>query len=200
MEYDVISSKKINFPQSRERVFVIGYSKRFKKPKFILDNIKSVALTDNLENYLDDEIDDKYYITNHKWQDWICNQKYIDKKKMNINGKYIICQTARQYVSWFGNFILEFSKGAKFDFSDVAEDCINNNKIIPIGYDKKKFDHDYILKNSKLRRLTPNECLKLMGFSNFETICSDSQTYKQCGNSIIVNMFDEILKLLLVQN
>ena len=35
-----------------------------------------------------------------------------------------------------------------------------------------------------------------MGFdtTKFKTIVSDSQTYKQCGNSIVVNMFTQILK------
>ena len=121
---------------------------------------------------------------------------------MAINGSYMICQTSRQYASWHGQYVLIFKKNAKFDYSDDAIECIKNNQIIPFNYDKSKFNHEYIIKNSILRRLTPNECLKLMGYdiNKFKTVCSDSQTYKQCGNSIVVNMFDEIFRKLYVNN
>jgi len=194
IEYKIISSKKINFPQSRERIFIVGHRKDLNN-EFILDKIKDVKLTDNIINYLDniDDINEKYYITNHKWQKLICDQTKLDKQKVKINGDYIICQTARQYASWAGNFIIEYKENSKFDYSDEALDCIKRNKITPLNY-PFKYNYKHIIKNSILRRLTPNECLNLMGFKNFKNKCSDYQTYKQCGNSIIVNMFDVILK------
>lgn len=61
-----------------------------------------------------------------------------------------------------------------------------------------------IEENSKLRirKLTPKECARLMAFTDkdFEAMASvnsDSQIYKQCGNSIVVNVlmaiFEEML-------
>lgn len=36
------------------------------------------------------------------------------------------------------------------------------------------------------RRLTPRECTRLMGYpDSFEIVCSDTQTYRQCGNSVV---------------
>ena len=55
----------------------------------------------------------------------------------------------------------------------------------------------------RIRRLTPKECWRLMGFSDtdFEkaraTGNSDTQLYKQAGNSIVVNVLEEIIKKLL---
>lgn len=47
----------------------------------------------------------------------------------------------------------------------------------------------------KVRRLTPRECFRLMDFPDtFTWICSDSQAYKQAGNSIVVNVLYKILK------
>lgn len=47
----------------------------------------------------------------------------------------------------------------------------------------------------KIRRLTPRECFRLMDFPDtFTWICSDSQAYKQAGNSIVVNVLYKILK------
>jgi DNA (cytosine-5)-methyltransferase 1 len=51
--------------------------------------------------------------------------------------------------------------------------------------------------NSKIRRLTPRECFRLMDFPDtFKMPCSNSQMYKQAGNSIVVNVLSEILKKL----
>ena len=51
----------------------------------------------------------------------------------------------------------------------------------------------------RIRKLTPKECWRLMGFSdeNFEKarqVNSDTQLYKQAGNSIVVNVLVEIFK------
>lgn len=49
----------------------------------------------------------------------------------------------------------------------------------------------------RIRRLTPLECFRLMDLNDdFKWNVSDSQAYKQAGNSIVVNMFVEILKKL----
>lgn len=54
----------------------------------------------------------------------------------------------------------------------------------------------------KIRKLTPKECWRLMGFSDedFEKAAnvptSNAQLYKQAGNSIVVNVLEEIFKKL----
>ena len=49
--------------------------------------------------------------------------------------------------------------------------------------------------NYKIRRLTPRECFRLMDFPDtFTWPVSDSQAYKQAGNSIVVNVLYKILK------
>jgi DNA (cytosine-5)-methyltransferase 1 len=50
---------------------------------------------------------------------------------------------------------------------------------------------------TKIRRLTPRECFRLMDFPDtFTWPVSDSQAYKQAGNSIVVNVLYKILKQL----
>jgi DNA (cytosine-5)-methyltransferase 1 len=47
----------------------------------------------------------------------------------------------------------------------------------------------------RIRRLTPLECMRLQGYpDSFIKPCSDSQTYKQAGNSITVNVMKAIIK------
>jgi DNA (cytosine-5)-methyltransferase 1 len=54
------------------------------------------------------------------------------------------------------------------------------------------YSDDYILGNgdtTRIRRLTPQECARLQGFSNdFVIKVSDAQAYKQFGNAVTVNV------------
>lgn len=59
-----------------------------------------------------------------------------------------------------------------------------------------------IMEKSNVRKLTPKEYWRLMGFSDedFEkakAVNSNSQLYKQAGNSIVVNVLEAVLKNLL---
>lgn len=60
--------------------------------------------------------------------------------------------------------------------------------------DKRVIDSNY-----RIRKLTPNECFRLMGFSDeqfhkAEKVCSNSQLYKQAGNSIVIPVLEAIFK------
>lgn len=53
----------------------------------------------------------------------------------------------------------------------------------------------------RVRKLTPKECWRLQGFSDsqFEEakkVCSNSQLYKQAGNSITVDVLEHLLSSL----
>ena len=57
--------------------------------------------------------------------------------------------------------------------------------------------------NLRIRKLTPKECWRLMGFTDADIEkaqavgISNSQLYKQAGNSIVVPVLEEILRNLL---
>lgn len=54
--------------------------------------------------------------------------------------------------------------------------------------------YNYLLVNGR-RRLTPREMLRLQGFPDtFKIVCSDSQTRKQAGNAVPVNVIEAVLK------
>lgn len=53
----------------------------------------------------------------------------------------------------------------------------------------------------KMRKLTPRECWRLMGFTDevfdkAQNVNSNTQLYRQAGNSIVVNVLMEIIKQL----
>lgn len=54
---------------------------------------------------------------------------------------------------------------------------------------------DFIKDKKGYRKLTPRECLRLMGFdNNFKIACSDTQTYSQSGNAIAINVLEKLLE------
>ena len=54
--------------------------------------------------------------------------------------------------------------------------------------------YNYLLVNGR-RRLTPREMLRLQGFpDSFRIVCNDSQTRKQAGNAVPVNVIKAVLK------
>lgn len=60
-------------------------------------------------------------------------------------------------------------------------------------------DRGVVTTDYRIRKLTPRECFRLMGFddSDFDKVegkMSNTQLYKQAGNSIVVNVLEEIYK------
>ena len=54
---------------------------------------------------------------------------------------------------------------------------------------------NYVTHLGKIRKLTPRECLRLMGFpDDFKIVVSDTQMYRQTGNSIVVNVLIALFK------
>lgn len=54
----------------------------------------------------------------------------------------------------------------------------------------------------RIRKLTPRECWRLMGFTDEDfdkakEVNSDTQLYKQAGNSIVVQVLESIFKEML---
>jgi DNA (cytosine-5)-methyltransferase 1 len=75
----------------------------------------------------------------------------------------------------------------------------SNKDIIQIGniVDTGNFDNPQrgkIVHKKRIRRLTPLECFRLQGFpDDFKKPCSDTQLYKQAGNTISVPVIESII-------
>jgi DNA (cytosine-5)-methyltransferase 1 len=74
----------------------------------------------------------------------------------------------------------------------------DTNGISPAILANLRGDRNHNINDYRIRRLTPRECFRLMDFPDtFTWPVSDSQAYKQAGNSIVVNVLYKILKNLL---
>jgi DNA (cytosine-5)-methyltransferase 1 len=66
-------------------------------------------------------------------------------------------------------------------------------------------DKGVVLNDLRIRKLTPKECWRLMGFDDTdfekaEKVNSNAQLYKQAGNSIVVNVLEAILTNLFLKD
>ena len=98
----------------------------------------------------------------------------------------MMCQKANQQFNWNGEFVFE-----------KLED-IKNEKILEKAYIGTLFGEKGVC-----RKLTPKECVRLMGFSDsfkFPESVPDVEKYRQAGNSIVVNILEKILPNLIATN
>ena len=76
----------------------------------------------------------------------------------------------------------------------VLEHSVKIKQATKSGYADCKIESLY-----RIRKLTPLECWRLMGFTDEDfrkakEVNSNSQLYKQAGNSIVVNVLEAIFK------
>lgn len=204
----VLNSKDYGVPQNRERVFIVGIKddedNSFRFPKV-------QHLTKKLKDVLEDDVDDKFYLS-EKMLDFLekNNIKLKSKgygftfKPRDIN-KIALCITTKAGSRPEDNYIKEVEWIA--DYKNDEGLRIRKDKISPCvsshlkggDFNIKRGQQDiFVGTENKIRKLTPRECFRLQDFpDNFNWSCSDTQAYKQAGNSITVGVLYNILKNLL---
>ena len=79
---------------------------------------------------------------------------------------------------------------------EKGRSCEHSSSIIS-SYGKSNCHGTYVPEDIRIRRLTPTECERLMGLPDGWTEgVSDTQRYKLCGNGVVVNVVEEIVKRL----
>lgn len=222
--FQIMNSKDYGIPQHRERIFVVGFHtppiNDFQFPEKIeLEH----TMQDFLEDYTDSKyfLREKgvKFVTSSKNR----QKRYTQingeialcqkaNQQFNWHGDFIF-QAARE--SEFDDFI--------FDVNNVEEKYYLSEKIknyvlaggtknfktstetdLPVARPLLQTMHkmhragvdNYVTHNrGRIRKLTPRECLRLMGFrDDFKILVSDTQMYRQAGNSIVVDVLIAILK------
>jgi DNA (cytosine-5)-methyltransferase 1 len=221
----LLNSKDYGIPQHRERIFVIGFkSKRvkfnFPKPidltssmqDFLEDNTESkYYLKEKGVKFVTSTKNKKKRYTQINGEIALCqkaNQQFnwhgdfifeeankfinYDEFIFNVNEveeKYYLSKKVEKYVLAGGT--KNFKTSTKTDLLVARPLLQTMHKMHRAGVD------NYITNNKlgKLRKLTPRECLRLMGYrDNFKIVISDTQMYRQAGNSIVVDVFIALLK------
>lgn len=111
-----------------------------------------------------------------------------------VNGKYTLTDKLWQYLQGYAD--KHKAAGNGFGFGLVTPNDVA--RTLSARYYK---DGSEILvsqgKRSNPRRLTPRECARLMGYGDdFRIPVSDTQAYKQFGNSVAVPVFEAVAKVM----
>ena len=220
IHYKVLNTKDFGIPQNRERIFIIGIrddeDNNFSFPK-------EIPLESKLKDILQDNPNSKYYLSD-KAIKGIQNSNFNSRK--NIIQKDIYATLlSRDYKdpkciihslyprsgdpTKGGTGHLSKSDGTSYCLDTGNAQAIewiadyrtdeglrirkdNNSPCLTVQGDPP------IIKKNTIRKLTPIECERLQGFpDNFTEGVSDTQRYKQMGNTITVNVIQAILKNLI---
>lgn len=191
--YQVLDAKDYGIPQHRERVFIVSIRKDIDNEKFNFPEPFELKL--RLKDMLEDEVDKKYYLK--ETAKFFIKNSFLQEEKGNgfrfephIKNNADISKTitTRAGGRMDDNFIIDIESNEKTFKFDSKNKLLVNNEVIQ--------------ENFNIRKLTPKECWRLMGFDDedFEkaqNFNSNTQLYKQAGNSVCVNVIEELYKNLL---
>jgi len=157
--FSKVLDAKYYVPQHRERIFIVAFNEDYFPHSIVFEHPEPPVKKQKIKTILEESVDNKYTLTDNLWN---YLQEYAIKHKEKGNG--------------FGFGLIDpegisRTLSARY-FKDGSE------VLVPQG------------KGVNPRRLTPEECKRLMGFPRQFKIkdigVSDTQLYKQFGNSVVV--------------
>lgn len=213
--WQVLNAKDYGIPQNRERVFIVSVRKDIDKGLFKFPKVVKLQL--RLKDMLEDAVEEKYFF-NGKMQidktDEPSRPELIQVGTLDIKGHdivkriyspngiaptltnmqggnrqpKIIVKNRATAAAMRGRYNTDGQVEQKIEISDREL----ANAITTVQKDS------LIYSNSRVRKLTALECWRLMGFNDedyykAEQVNSNTQLYKQAGNSIVVNVLEAIL-------
>lgn len=222
--WKVLNARDYGVPQNRERLFVVGFRNdldldvEFSFPQ-------AIELEKKMQDFLLDNAPGGYFLP-EKGVDFVTSEKNLSKRFTQIDGEVQLCQKKNQQFNWHGDFVFQSEEDAEKNHIPDLEKYYLSEKVrkyvLSTGtknfYSKPETDlevarpllttmhkmhragvDNYVTTDGRLRKLTPRECLRLMGFSDsFKIVVSDTAMYQQAGNSIVVDVLIHIMKQILL--
>ena len=183
--YQILNSKDYGIPQSRPRIFIVGFKNHSIKFTFPETQILEKVMANFLE------------------EDFLANkqQKYIKNNFLRIKNKISPGNLIPNYFEKYSlsekmvNYIMKEKSGNAI-LKPTIDNFIAKTLVASMHkMHKASFDNYVSRENGRIRRLTPREGLRLMGFcDSFKQVVSDVQMYKQLGNSIVVDVSMALIK------
>lgn len=208
VHFQLLNARDYGIPQTRERLYCIGFRKKtaFKYPAPIPLRYK---MYDFLEDYTASQFyDDKYgkkvitpdktrirRLASGQWKPRF-DEFVFDIK--DVDDKFYLSESVAKYVLAGGT--KNFQTSTKTDL-DIARPLLQSmHKMHRAGVD------NYVTyKKDKgvngIRKLTPRECMRLMGFrDDYDIAVQNTAAYMEAGNSIVVDVLIALLKQMDITN
>ncbi|APA87958.1 DNA (cytosine-5-)-methyltransferase [Paraburkholderia sprentiae WSM5005] len=172
-------------PQHRERIAIVGFRE---KADFTFDDLRLPAEGPRLASILH-KTDRTEPLLTHD------GDRFFDHAAGKVQSKYTLTPKLWAYLQAYAE--KHRAAGNGFGFGLVTPDSVT--RTLSARYYK---DGSEILlsqgKGERPRRLTPRECARLMGFpDDFQIPVSDTQAYRQFGNSVVVPVMQEVARIMM---
>lgn len=142
----VLDAQDYGLPQMRARIFVVGIRNDIVN-RDTFQFPEPVHLTKTSTDFLDDNVDNKYYL-GQKGFEW-ATSKTKNRNKTRVNRDIIGCQTANQQDNWIGDLRIEHPQQRHYKDSRIYIGQYEGHPAVA-------------------RKMTPKECVRLMGFEHFK--------------------------------
>lgn len=230
--YQVLNAKDYGVPQNRERVFTVsilgGGDFKFPEPIPLERKLKDMLEKDVDEKYyISDAMMDYFMGVNQKPSKFPRKERFLaninrkDQDRANsittapgqrptdnfvkVNLKTDLCNKLVEEGIVKGGEVINHSYTTSEQRNTLDKYIESDNGVMPTLTTRPDcLGYATFPPNVRIRKLTPKECWRLMGFddSDIEKAqavgISNAQLYKQAGNSIVVNVLEAILKELLL--
>jgi DNA (cytosine-5)-methyltransferase 1 len=179
VHYKVIDGQHF-VPQHRERIIIVGFRR---KTGFSWNDLQLPAKNSRLSSILHPQDGSE-----------APEEPYTTGPKATVSSKYTLTPKLWAYLQAYAEKHRKAGNG--FGFGLVKDGDIA--RTLSARYYK---DGSEILvsqgNRKRPRRLTPRECARLMGFpDNFKIPVSDTQAYRQFGNSVVVPVMREVARIM----
>ena len=176
IHYEVLDAVNYGIPQKRRRIFVVGFKEGGKD--FLFPDGK--PLNFKIQDFL---------LENTPEGNVTCVNGAIRVQhgKGEVPEKYFLSEKILPGImcSGTGGFCMK----PEIDLEIARPLMSSMHKMHRAGED------NYVTTNGKIRRLAPRECLRLMGFTDdFKIVVSDTQMYRQAGNSMVVDVMKSLIE------
>lgn len=163
-DYSVLRAADFGVPQNRERLYIVGFDKKVFGEDVNFSFPTPPKTPTRVGDILEPQVDAKYTISDSLWEG---HQRRKSEHRKKGNG---------------------------FGFSLFDADS-EYTSTISARYYKDGSEILIAQKGKNPRKLTPRECARLQGFpESFIIPVSDTQAYKQFGNSVAVPVIRAIAK------
>ena len=223
-EWALFDSKNFGVPQSRKRVYIIGYLNRECAGEILPIRCAS---KETLIQIIGGRQDSRVYDPQGLAKTLLAKSGGIGGKTglyiIDLNRDPAITAKARclkaRYDSGVSNRkaensgVLQIKVATQKGYQEAQPgDSVNisfagsNTKRGRVGHDiahtlDTNCSHGVVMAQGRIRRLMPRECLRLQGFDEAQidkilSVSSDTQAYKQAGNAVTVNVVHAIAERL----
>ncbi|MEK7433450.1 MAG: DNA (cytosine-5-)-methyltransferase [Cyanobacteriota bacterium] len=183
--WKVLNAKDFGVPQNRERTIIIGNRNglKFNFNKLVKNQKLSIESILDIEN---------------------SNFEYLEENEYTLIENYKKQESGLIFVGYRNKKIRQ--KGTKANTEHLSRVHKQPNRIYsskgthPTLASQETAGRYFIYHNGRVRKITINECFKLMGFpETFKLVGTKGNLYNRIGNSIVVSMVEEIARNIRLQ-